>query len=746
MSAYDFLQTLDSPGEEPTALDTDHFFDANDQSNDNPEPDTQLLVNATKTKHMSPSDLRRILSSGGTSQNKGKGQAKLSAKMHQIEYQVSAHRSTHQHSLVDRGANGGVAGSDVTIISRDNDRTVDIQGIDNHQVNGVRLGTVGGVMNTHKGPVIGIFHNYALHGKGHTIHSPGQFEWFKNQVCDKSANIGGKQRILTADGYAIPLTIRHGLARLELRPYTNHEWDNLPHVMMTDQAIWDPNVLDHEHDQEEWFDARQDDVDPPSLFDHQGNYLHREVNNNVTSFPCTTTVSAWTADTDPIDDDPPNAPRYKPREFKTKEPDYKTLRPLFGWLDTDTIRETFKRTTQFARIPMGTHLKRFFKSPNPALNVHRRNESVATDIIYADEPAIDNGSTSAVIFYGCTSTVTDVHGVKTDKEFVNTLEDNIRQRGAPNKLLSDRAQVEISKRVLGILRALFIGSWQSEPHQQQQNPAERRIQTVKNTTNRIMDRTGAPGSTWLLCLCYVCYLLNHSFNGTIQDIPMTKLTGSTVDISPLLRFAFWDKVYYKMDDSDCHFPSTSKEGVGHIVGISEHVGHAMTWKILTLPTRKIIYRSQVRPFDSHDRNIRADIDDGETPAHEHVKTRKDIIINTDTDIERDKDKTSEEDQESDPPTFNPEELIGRTFLLDNQEDGQLYRARIAKAIDDHESSIEENPTRIKFVCSVNNDKAEEIFTYNKILDFISKDEERNTLWKFKRISAHQGPLTPDHKD
>ena len=53
--------------------------------------------------------------------------------------------------------------------------------------------------------------------------------------------------------------------------------------------------------------------------------------------------------------------------------------------------------------------------------------------------------------------VTDAYGMKTDKQFVNTLEDNIRRRGAPTRLLSNRAQVEISKKVVDILRVLCIG-------------------------------------------------------------------------------------------------------------------------------------------------------------------------------------------------------------------------------------------------------------------------------------------------
>ena len=79
-------------------------------------------------------------------------------------------------------------------------------------------------------------------------------------------------------------------------------------------------------------------------------------------------------------------------------------------------------------------------------------------------------STAAVLFVGTKTQVTDVYGIKTDKRFVNTLEDNIIQRGAPHKLLSDRAQVIISNKVLDILCTLLIGNWKSYPQQQQQNP------------------------------------------------------------------------------------------------------------------------------------------------------------------------------------------------------------------------------------------------------------------------------------
>ena len=57
---------------------------------------------------------------------------------------------------------------------------------------------------------------YACYGKGQTIHSSGQIEWFKNSADDRSVQVGGKQRICTIDGYAMPLTCRGGLMYLSI--------------------------------------------------------------------------------------------------------------------------------------------------------------------------------------------------------------------------------------------------------------------------------------------------------------------------------------------------------------------------------------------------------------------------------------------------------------------------------------------------------------------------------------------------
>jgi hypothetical protein len=47
-----------------------------------------------------------------------------------------------------------------------------------------------------------------------------------------------------------------------------------------------------------------------------------------------------------------------PKFVMTSEPDYGQLRPRLGWLPIDTIKKTFEHTTQLARMPMSTILKK----------------------------------------------------------------------------------------------------------------------------------------------------------------------------------------------------------------------------------------------------------------------------------------------------------------------------------------------------------------------------------------------------
>jgi hypothetical protein len=94
------------------------------------------------------------------------------------------------------------------------------------------------------------------------------------------------------------------------------------------------------------------------------------------------------------------------------------------------------------------------------------------------------------------------------------------------------AQLEISNKVLDILRTLIIDDWQSEPYHEHQNPAERRYQTIKKYTNTILDRTGAPANTWLLALMYVCFVLNHAAHESLNWQTRFSILPVRLPISP----------------------------------------------------------------------------------------------------------------------------------------------------------------------------------------------------------------------
>ena len=150
-------------------------------------------------------------------------------------------------SLIDRGANGGILGNDARVFLQ-HQRNVDVTGIDNHELNALKIVDASAIVTSQKGPIVITLRQYAYHGVGRTIHSAGQIEAFKNHVDDRSMRVGGKQCIKTNDGYIIPLDIINGLPHMKMHPNSDKEWNELPHINLTSPSEWNPTALnDHQH-------------------------------------------------------------------------------------------------------------------------------------------------------------------------------------------------------------------------------------------------------------------------------------------------------------------------------------------------------------------------------------------------------------------------------------------------------------------------------------------------------------------
>ena len=215
---------------------------------------------------------------------------------------------------------------------------------------------------------------------------------------------------------------------------------------------------------------------------------------------------------------------------------------------------------------------------------------------------------------------------------------------------------------------------------------------------------------------------------------------------------------------DQNFASASEERAGYWVGFGEHCGDAMTHKILDHDTQKIIYRSAVRPKKSSTPNNRLAPHGGEVsapsdPSEQKISTGS-PLGSTEGSPPKQKVPTvlirsrDEKNPSGSKPltTFDPNDLIGRTFLLPPEENGERYGAKVTRQvveiIDQDNGQRVEN---INFILDIGNGKVEEIISYNQLLEHLKNAQDNDMgmdqeLYKFRAIIGHQGPLLASDPD
>ena len=667
---------------------------------------------------------------------------KRSSQIQVCQHYLFQHANHTNQQMVDHGANEGLAGPDMRGIHRTY-RKIKIQDIDNHEVADLDVVTAATLLNTPQGKVTGIFNEYAYLWKGSSIHSSGQLEWLQTHVHETSVKVGGTQLINTLDGYSVPLLIKDGLAyATPLGRLTNLDMDTYPHVFITSPDKWDHSqVLD------------QLFGDP--MFDTHGGFnqpIIANLNNLLDAPPgdcesCTEISSVFTANL---------------HQSSPQEPDWNTQRPSPAWTSPSSIKDTFNVTTRHGTAPNTQDcIKNHFKPRNPVSSIPRCSEDLATDTIFSDTPAVDDGSTIAQFFCGHDTLVCDAYGIKSTKQVINTLSDNIRKWGAMDTLISDGGNYDISKGVTDLLHSLFTQDYQSESYHQDQTKTETCFGPAKRCTNTAMNTSGYLACCWLLCLQYIFVVLHHLASPTLQGIyPGQALQGTTPDISFMLHSSFYESVYYRIDSSepDFNFPSSSNDNKGYWAGFAANQGDSLTWRTLTEDTQRIIICSGIQSSLSTTTNqcLASPSGEGTTlpfsipyPQHSKNSLPLDPFDESTANFEKFVNSQSGEDEDNPIPMANIDIPIpfGSSFLLPPEDNGEHHMAKIID-IDDHGPPLED----MKFKLKINKDQAEEIMSYNQLMDYIQKgtdgEEDLDLLFKFKDILAHQGPLEstdPNHK-
>ena len=319
-------------------------------------PSDPLLAMVHQSIHTSDddaSDISNVLS------------VKRSCQIQVCQRYLFQHANHTNQQLVDRGANGGFAGSDMRVIHKTHCK-INIQGIDNHEVTGLDVVTAATLLNTSRGKVIGIFNEYAYLGKGSSIHSSGQLEWLKTNVDEKSVKVGGTQLITTLDGYSVPLLIKAGLAyATSLGKPTDQDNDTYPHVFFTSPDEWDPSVLDHDPPHLDGLDPSQVPDQPfgDPMFDAYGDFNeHIIANLNILLDAPPEDCGSYT--------DISSVFKANLHQSSPQEPDWNALRPFFAWTSPSSIKDTFNVTTRHGTAPhTQDYIKKHFKSRNPVFNI-----------------------------------------------------------------------------------------------------------------------------------------------------------------------------------------------------------------------------------------------------------------------------------------------------------------------------------------------------------------------------------------
>ena len=88
-------------------------------------------------------------------------------------------------------------------------------------------------------------------------------------------------------------------------------------------------------------------------------------------------------------------------------------------------------------LPQHDYVKKLSKSRDPGFSIPMRNGPVAMDTVFSDTPTINDGSTMAQSFFGKDILVYDAYEIKSWKQFMNTLYDNIKTIDAMDSTITD---------------------------------------------------------------------------------------------------------------------------------------------------------------------------------------------------------------------------------------------------------------------------------------------------------------------
>ena len=127
----------------------------------------------------------------------------------------------------------------------------------------------------------------------------------------------------------------------------------------------------------------------------------------------------------------------------------------------------------------------------------------------------------------------------------------------------------------------------------------------------------------------------------------------------------------------------------------------MTHKLLNKITEKMIYRSAVRPLTKSNPNHTLTEDGGEASTSKQQSSKVPTVFI------RSRQDDADQSHINPMPEFDPDDLIGRTFLLPPQENGERLRDKVTeKVVEEIEAADGNRIPNINFILDIGEGKVE----------------------------------------
>ena len=158
-------------------------------------------------------------------------------------------------------------------------------------------------------------------------------------------------------------------------------------------------------------------------------------------------------------------------------------------------------------------------------------------------------------------------------------------------------------------------------------------------------------------------------------------------------------------------------------------------EILTDDTNTIIIRSAVRSATKTSPNLRLDPPKGEDQPQDLTS---DVFVYG---------RPNPDGSDNTPPMsiINFDDLLGRTFLLPMDENGERKRATISEHVKDLCQQQVSREDQLRFKLKIDGDQFDDLISYNQLMEYLEDKTDtgplEDGLYRFKCIKDHKGPYT-----